>query len=131
MVVLVIISMGMFLLVPKVVSGLLERRTPVVEELDSVLKEAKKEAMKKRQKVAVRFLLGGEHFYLDEREHSFPGDRALERVWLNERQAQGMEITVNAYPDGICDYFVLELSGGMKIRSIPLLCEVRVEKGSG
>ncbi len=128
MVVMVIISMGMFLLVPKVVSGLLDRQNPITEEFNSVLKEAKKKAVKDRQKIGIRFVMGSEHFYLDDKEYTLPGERSVNRAWLNEEQTSGMEFFVNAYPDGICDYFVIELSGGLKIKSNPLLCEVIVER---
>ena len=129
MVVIVIISIGKFVLVRKIVSGMLDRQDPITQELNTVLKEAKEKAMKERQKIGIRFIMGGEHFSLEGKEHTLPGDKYVNRAWINEEAAEGIDFTVNAYPDGLCDYFVIELSGGLKIRSIPLLCEVRVEKG--
>lgn len=128
MVVIVIISVGMFILVPRIVSGMLDRQDPTTQELNSVLKKAKEKAMKERQKIGIRFIMGGEHFFFEDKEHTMPGDEYVNRAWINEEPARGIDFIVNAYPDGVCDYFVLELSGGVKVRSIPLLCEVSVEK---
>ncbi|RMG72189.1 MAG: prepilin-type N-terminal cleavage/methylation domain-containing protein [Nitrospirae bacterium] len=129
MVVLAILSVGMFVIMPKVVGGMLEKSQPLTAELNALLKEAKNRAVKERVRVDIRFVLGGEHYFFEDHEYTLPGGRQLQRAWVNEHQASGLEFRIHAYPAGVCDYFVLELGEKVKLKSNPLLCEVRVETG--
>lgn len=127
MVVLAILSVAMFVLVPKVINGVLEKRNAPVKEINGILQKAKQEALTKKETIRLRFVLGSSNFYFKEKVYTLPEGAELIEAKLNEKRPEGLDFYVNIYPDGICDYFEFKLSGNKKLLSRPLLCEVSFE----
>ncbi|NOX19775.1 MAG: prepilin-type N-terminal cleavage/methylation domain-containing protein [Nitrospirae bacterium] len=127
MVVLAIMSVAMFVLVPRVINGILERGTIPLSEMNKLLDKAKHEAASKKETLKLKFVLGSNNYYYGEKQYSLPEGAELLEARVNEKRPEGLEFSVRIYPDGICDYFRLKLSNDKRIVSRPLLCEVKIE----
>ncbi len=59
---------------------------------------------------------------------SIPDVKSIQSARVNGQNTPGLEYSITVYPDGLCDYFVLETDDNMRIVSSPLLMVIKKEK---
>jgi prepilin-type N-terminal cleavage/methylation domain-containing protein len=126
LIVMFIISLGLFILTPKLTKNFIERQDNTVSQLNKILYEASESAKKSREPAKITFILGSSNFIYQNQRIQLHNGLVLEEAHVNEYPAQSLEVTVRAYPEGICDYFSFRFSNGKKIISMPLLCKVKL-----
>ncbi len=126
LIVMLIISLGLFILTPKLTKNFIERQDNTVSQLNRILHEAAESAKKYREPAEITFILGSSNFIYQNNRIQLQNGLILEEAYVNEYPARSLEVVVRAYPDGICDYFSLRFSNGKKIISMPLLCKVKL-----
>ncbi|HHN65195.1 MAG TPA: prepilin-type N-terminal cleavage/methylation domain-containing protein [Nitrospirae bacterium] len=126
LIVLFIISLSLFILTPKLTKGIVERQDVTLSQINGLLAEAVKQARSSREPAEITFILGSSNVIFNDQRVQLQDGLILQEADVNEYPAQSLEVAIRAYPDGICDYFTLKFSDGKVIKSIPLLCKVRL-----
>jgi len=126
LVVMVILSVGLFVLMPRLAPRILEPVPPLEKEVGSVIAKALEQAGKSGRAVEITFIMGSGSFRLEDEEFRFPDGLTLMDALVNDERADDLTVTVKAYPAGIIDYFELTLSDESKLVSRPLIAEVEV-----
>lgn len=126
LIVISIISLGLFILTPRLTKGLIEREDSTVSQLNKVLDEALESARKSKEPVKITFILGSSNFIYQDRRIQLHNGLVLEEAYVNEYPVRSLEVSVRVYPEGICDYFYFRFSGGKRVISMPLLCRVKL-----
>ncbi len=125
-VVMTLLSVTLFVVLPKLTIRLIEKEDPVVRLLNNVLSEALNDAKLKKEPVEIKFILGSSNFTLMKERYQLPDGIEIVRARINDREAEGLQFAVRVYPDGICDYFDFTLTDKRQLLSKPLLCKVEV-----
>ncbi len=124
LVVMVILSVGLFVVVPRLAPRILEPVTPVQREVDTVIAKALERAAETRRAVEITFIIGSGSFRLEDEEFRLPEGLTVRDATVNDDPAPGLSVPVKVYPVGIVDYFELTLSDDSRLVSLPLLAEV-------
>ncbi len=124
LVVMVILSVGLFVLMPRLAPRILEPVPPVEKEVDSVIAKALQRARESGRAVEITFIMGSGSFRMEDEEYRLPGGLTVMDALVNDDRTDDLAVTVRAYPAGIIDYFELRLSDNSRLVSRPLLAEV-------
>ncbi|MCL0033651.1 type II secretion system GspH family protein [Thermodesulfovibrionales bacterium] len=135
LIVMMILSMGFFILAPKVASWHLDKVDTVQEGLDDIISKAMAQAKRDRQAVDIFFTKGSGKVRLkghgaagnEIKEFELHGGVTIMQATVNDRPAEGLSFSIKAYPVGIIDYFEFVLSDGSRVVSMPLLGRVMSE----
>ncbi len=126
LVVMTIISIGLFVLVPRLAPRILEPTSPLEKEVNSVITKALEKAGESGRASEITFIMGSGSFRLEDEEFRLPSGLTVMEALVNDRRADALVVTVNAYPAGIIDYFELTLSDNSRLVSRPLLAVVEL-----
>jgi len=126
LVVMVILSVGLFVLMPRLAPRILEPVPPLEKKVGSVIAKALEQAEKSGRTVEITFIMGSGSFRMGDEEFRLPDGLTVMDALVNDKRADELAVTVKAYPAGIIDYFELTLSDNSKLVSLPLLAEVEV-----
>ncbi len=126
LVVMLILSIGLFVLVPRLAPRILEPTSPLKKMVDSVITKALKKAGESGRAEEITFIMGSGSFRMEDKEFKLPDGLTVMDALVNDKRADALAVTVKAYPAGIIDYFELTLSDNSKLVSLPLLAEVEL-----
>ena len=126
LVVMLIISIGLFVLVPRLAPRILEPTSPLEKKVNSVITKALEKAGEAGRAEEITFILGSGSFRMEDEEFKLPEGLTVTDALVNDKRADALAVTVKAYPAGIIDYFELTLSDNSKLVSQPLLAEVEL-----
>ncbi|GMT47915.1 hypothetical protein MNBD_NITROSPIRAE03-320 [hydrothermal vent metagenome] len=126
LVVMLIISIGLFVLVPRLAPRILEPTSPLEKKVNSVITKALEKAGESGRAEEITFILGSGSFRMEDEEFKLPEGLTVTDALVNDKRADALAVTVKAYPAGIIDYFELTLSDNSKLVSQPLLAEVEL-----
>ncbi len=121
LIVLLIVGIGLMAVTPW-----LARKTQKSNEqvifFNKILSKSFQIAREKQCPVKITGFLGSSHILLPSGKRvTIPGDISVLNAQIDNKQSEGLEYHIYIYPDKICDYFVLLLSNGKELESIPLL----------
>ncbi len=128
LVVLLILSIGLFAVAPKIIPGYIDKEPAIVKEMNNILMEAFKIAKELRRPTDIGFISGSNNIKLREKTFKLPDELSVMNAFINDKPPDGINFSLKVYPVGICDYFELDLSDGKKLISIPLIGRVRLSE---
>lgn len=126
LIVMLILSIGLFTIIPKVAPRYLERLSSTEETLNGLISEALKSAREYRKAINITFIMESGTINLEGKVTKLPDDLTIDEAAVNEEPAYGPSFNIKVYPVGISDYFELKLSDGSKLVSLPLFTRVEL-----
>ena len=121
LIVMLIIGIGLMSITPWLAKKT-QKNNEQVSFFNKILSKSLQIAKNKQCPVEITGFLDSSHILLPNGKRvTIPGDISILSAKVDNKQAEGLEYHIYIYPDKICDHFVLLLSNGKKIESIPLL----------
>ena len=126
LIVLLLIGIGLMSITPRMLENIVEpNRT--VKFFNDLLGDMYEEAKKQKQPVFITGFKGSSKFLLPDGSYrEIPENNVNMKTEINEIRQLDNRFHIYIYPQGVCDYFVIELSNGKHIESIPLIMRVKV-----
>ena len=126
LIVLLLIGIGLMSVTPRMLENIVEpNRT--VKFFNDLLNDMYEEAMKQKQPVFITGFKGSSSFLLPDGSYrEIPENNINVKAEINEIKQLGNRFYIYIYPQGLCDYFIIELSNGKYVESIPLIMRVNI-----